>query len=140
LRHAGAHAATAADDEGYFSCAHLLLRENAIRSERDSVHDHPNICRTPSFPTKASGLRVSVIDIFVVRQFVDNLQHLKQARTGIGFPDPIKMHVWFDHANVNGYDSYPLQMLTFSLHAAGCVERGKRRRRPSRFLSFQKTP
>jgi len=72
----------------------------------------------PPFRKRTARLRLSAIDIFLPGNFVDDLQRLEQAQTGIGFQEPIKMHVWFDHVNANGYYSYPLQMLAFSLHVS----------------------
>jgi hypothetical protein len=88
--------------------------------------------------TKTSRLQLPAIGISALTNFVDDLQRFEQAPAGIGFYDPIKMHVWFDHANINGYDSHPLRMLTFSLHASGRAGPLKRRRRTTRFFIFPK--
>jgi len=62
-----------------------------------------------------------------------------QAQAGVGFSERGQKHVWFDSANANGYDSYPLKILTFSLQPSG-------RTGPeindytARFHIFQKSP
>jgi hypothetical protein len=145
LRHAGAHAAAAANDEGYFGCAHLLLRKNATGDRSDQNATAYTIIRgfagRHHFPKRTIRLRLSAIDILGPCNSVDVLQRLEQAQAGIGFPEPIKMHVWFDHANVNGYDSYPLQMLTFSLHRIRLRPPGESPTQPcSLFSSFRKSP
>jgi hypothetical protein len=109
-----------------------------MRSERDSVHDRPDICREPPFADENIPITATRNWHFGTLQFVDDLQRFEQAPAGIGFRDPIKMHVWFDHANINGYDSHPLRMLTFSLHASGRAGPLNRRRRTTRFFIFPK--
>ncbi|WP_144423963.1 hypothetical protein [Herbaspirillum hiltneri] len=72
--------------------------------------------------------------------FVDNLQRFERGQAGIGFEYFVGMHVWFDSENLNGYDSHPLQMLTFSLHRIRQRWPGNRQHRTTRFFIFQKSP